>query len=125
MKKSLFILFVATTLLTNYLFGQSVSKLNEVAWESKITFGTISSKEKFEGSFVVKNLSGGPLVVYNVQTSSGAIVPSWTKTPIALGLSMDINIDIITAGRSGYLEKIISVQTNKGNFNVTIFGTIE
>ena len=64
-------------------------------------------------SFNVRNISGKPLVIYNVSTSCGCTDAKWTKEPIQPGQKGVIKVTYNGTGRfPGHFKKSITVRTN-------------
>ncbi len=124
MKKCIFL--VAMCALFNIGYAQenqvNAPKSEMVASEADATivfdktehdFGTISeSGGMVEYKFVFKNTGDTPLVVNKVSTSCGCTAPEWSKEPIAPGKQGFIKVTFNPKGRSGNVNKSLTVFTN-------------
>lgn len=63
----------------------------EFAWLVHDFGDVLISDGPLSCSFPVKNISGSPIVIYNVVSSCGCTNVSWTKSPIAAGASGEIS----------------------------------
>jgi hypothetical protein len=64
-----------------------------------------------EAVFVIKNTGTNPLVIQQVISSCGCIVPEWEKHPIASNRSIEINVKI-TPEKREYFNKTVTVHCN-------------
>ncbi|HVI44361.1 MAG TPA: DUF1573 domain-containing protein [Chitinophaga sp.] len=90
-------------------------KTSLLTFEEKVhNFGDISQGEKVEYSFKFTNTGAKPLVIEDAISSCGCTVPEWPKEPIKPGEAGFMKVVFDSHGKSGYVEKEISVKTNAG-----------
>jgi hypothetical protein len=79
-----------------------------------------------EAIFVLKNTGTNPLVIQQIESSCGCIVPEWEKQPIATGNSTEIKVKVIPE-KSEYFNKTVTVHCNteKGQISFIVKGTIK
>lgn len=75
-------------------------------------FGKIIQGEKVTHSFKFKNTGGSDLIIAAAQGSCGCTVPKFPRTPIAPGAEDIIDVTFDSDGKSGKVEKKISVTAN-------------
>lgn len=80
-------------------------------------FGTIKQGDKVEHIFKFTNKGKNDLTVIEVRPSCGCTAPEWTKTPVKKGQSGEIKIIFNSAGKSGEVQKSVSLVTNTKNGN--------
>ncbi len=83
-----------------------------VFYEEKHDFGKITQGEKVSYSFVFKNTGGSDLVISAAQASCGCTVPSYPKEPVKPGQEGKIDVLFDSEGKSGLVEKTITLVTN-------------
>lgn len=82
--------------------------------EKEYNFGVLVYKKPVQHRFVVNNSGESPLVINNVETSCGCIVPEWTKRPINPQKKGEINITY-DGDFPGKFRKTIVVYYNGAN----------
>ncbi len=80
--------------------------------EEKHDFGRITQGEKVSYSFVFKNTGGSDLVISSAQGSCGCTVPSYAKEPVKAGQESKIDVVFDSGGKSGLVEKTVTLVTN-------------
>ncbi|XZF15532.1 DUF1573 domain-containing protein [Chitinophagaceae bacterium MMS25-I14] len=96
-----------------------------------IDFGVVVAGPAKEISCPFINKGGSPLIIRDVMTSSGNLVPvSWPKEPIQPGGTGTIRFSYHTAGGSGATEKTAHIKYNNAdredaNAVLTIKGTVK
>ena len=80
--------------------------------EEKYDFGKITQGEKVSHSFVFKNTGGSDIVISSAQGSCGCTVPTFPKEPIKAGQEAKIDVVFDSDGKSGLVEKTITLVTN-------------
>ncbi len=80
--------------------------------ELKHDFGKITQGEKVSYSFVFKNAGGSDLVISSAQGSCGCTVPSYPKEVIKPGQESKIDVTFDSDGKSGLVEKTVTLVTN-------------
>lgn len=88
-------------------------------------FGTIPTGAEAKHYFVFTNEGASPLVIMNVRTACGCMVPSWPREPIAPGKRDSLAVEYNTKIR-GTFSKSITVQSNASTPSVElkISGTV-
>lgn len=93
--------------------GKSSKDLPEIKFEEELfDFGKITQGEKVNHAFSFKNTGSKSLIITGASGSCGCTVPEWPKEPINPGQSAKINVVFSSEGKSGILEKTITVVTN-------------
>lgn len=87
--------------------------------ETEYDFGTIESGSDAAHYFVFSNRGTVPLVILNVRTSCGCMVPSWPKAPVSVGMKDSLRVEYNTKIR-GAFNKTITVQSNASNAMVDL-----
>jgi len=87
--------------------------------ETEYDFGTIKSGEDAIHYFIFSNTGKAPLVILNVRTSCGCMVPEWPKNPITTGMKDSLRVEYNTKVK-GTFNKIITVQSNAVNAMVEL-----
>lgn len=82
--------------------------------ETEYDFGTIHSGGNAVHYFVFSNTGRVPLVILNVRTSCGCMVPAWPKAPVSEGMKDSLRVEYNTKVK-GTFNKIITVQSNAVN----------
>jgi len=80
--------------------------------EANFDFGTISSHQPVEHTFVVKNTGTSPLEILNVRSSCGCTVAAISQREIPPGESTSITSRFNPAGRRGHQRTAITLETN-------------
>lgn len=80
--------------------------------EEKHDFGKITQGEKVSYSFIFKNTGGSDIVISSAQGSCGCTVPTYPKQPIKAGQEDKIDVVFDSEGKSGMVEKTITLVTN-------------
>jgi hypothetical protein len=80
--------------------------------ELKYDFGKITQGEKVSHSFIFKNTGGSDIVISSAQGSCGCTVPTYPKEPIKVGQESKIDIVFDSDGKSGLVEKTVTLVTN-------------
>lgn len=123
MKQIIFIC-IAILLATGSVSAQAVISADQATHD----FGEIKETDgKVTHSFEIKNTGDQPLVITRVIASCGCTTPEWTKEPIAVGKTGNIQITFDPANRPGPFTKTISVYSNgkTGSFILTIRGDVK
>jgi hypothetical protein len=87
--------------------------------EIEYDFGTIHSGGNAVHYFVFSNMGRVPLVILNVRTSCGCMVPAWPKAPVSTGMKDSLLVEYNTKVK-GTFNKIITVQSNAVNAMVEL-----
>lgn len=75
-------------------------------------FDTVYQGSIIDNEFRFTNTGKSPLVITVVTGSSGSVVPSYPKEPIAPGKSGMIRVVFHTGGRMGAQDKTVTVRSN-------------
>ena len=87
-------------------------------------FGKIAQGKPVYYSFIIKNTTGKPITLNNVQASCGCTTPEWSHEPIAAGATSEIKVGY-NAAAEGYFEKMINITYNDSEAKqIKIRGTV-
>ncbi len=75
-------------------------------------FGKIVQGEKVSYDFKFTNIGKGNLVISSAAASCGCTVADFPKEPIPPGKTEKITVEFNSEGKSGYVEKTITIVTN-------------
>ena len=96
--------------------------------KTEYNFGTISEEGgKVSTTFTIRNNMEEPILITAVRTSCGCTTPAWTREPIEVGKTGEIEVTFDPKNRIGSLNKTITIVTN-GNperIKVSIKGVVE
>lgn len=110
--KALFFLFVLFQLT---IFSQTAAEsanAPKFKFDTEvIDYGTIPYQGSGDRTFKFTNTGKEPLIISNVQSSCGCLVPSWPREPVKPGASSYIKVHYDT-GRIGRFEKTLTVTSN-------------
>ncbi len=99
--------------------------LTEISWpRTEHDFGLLKQGEVVETSFTCYN-GADTLVLENVMASCGCVAPDWKRTPILPYDSTEIKVVFDTKGKSGKHNKVITVYTNRGLYELIIKANIK
>jgi hypothetical protein len=95
--------------------------------ETDYSYGTIKQGESVTHEFTFINSGKEPIVISSAAGSCGCTVPDYPKEPIMSGQKGTIKVTFNSAGKSGYQDKTVTIQSNaKTNPMVLhIKGTVE
>lgn len=111
------------------LFAQNATPKQNgpvITWEkSSHDFGDIMQGDKVEHTYVFTNTGNEPLIVTNVNVTCGCTTPKgWPKDPIQPGAKGEIIVAFNSAGKSGKVNKVVTVVSNSvGENNQVSFNT--
>ena len=80
--------------------------------ETSFDFGDIQQGDKVSHIFQFTNTGAATLVVSDVQTTCGCTASQWSKEPIPVGKSGQINVSFNSAGKVGKQNKVITIYSN-------------
>jgi hypothetical protein len=81
--------------------------------EEAFDFGTIKAADgSVSHVFDFTNTGSTPLIIQNVETSCGCTTPEWTKQPVLPGAKGFIKVSFNPEGRSGQIDKTITIKSN-------------
>ena len=93
--------------------GNSNADLPEIKFEEEThDFGRITQGEKVTYNFKFKNTGGANLIISSASGSCGCTIPDYPKKPILPGEEANINVVFASEGKSGIVEKSVTVVTN-------------
>ena len=75
-------------------------------------FGTISEGDKVTHIYTFKNTGAVPLIIESVKPSCGCTAPNWTKEPIAVGGTGEIEVVFDSKGKPNAQNKTVTVTAN-------------
>lgn len=98
---------------TNSADGKTNGSLPDIKFEEEThDFGRITQGEKVSYSFRFKNTGNTSLIISSASGSCGCTVPEFPKKPVLPGEEEKINVIFSSEGKSGIVEKSISIVTN-------------
>lgn len=93
--------------------GNTTDKLPDMLFEEEThDFGRITQGEKVAYSFKFKNTGSANLIISAANGSCGCTIPDYPKKPIAPGEESVIDVVFNSEGKSGMVEKSITLVTN-------------
>jgi len=93
--------------------GNANSDLPEIKFEEEThDFGRISQGEKVTHAFKFKNTGNANLIISSANGSCGCTVPEYPKKPILPGEEAVVNVVFSSEGKSGMVEKTVTMVTN-------------
>ncbi|MES2133902.1 MAG: DUF1573 domain-containing protein [Bacteroidota bacterium] len=93
--------------------GKAKGSLPEIKFEEEThDFGRITQGEKVAFGFKFKNTGSSNLIISSASGSCGCTVPEYPKKPIAAGEEAIVNVVFSSEGKSGVVEKSVTLVTN-------------
>ncbi len=93
--------------------GKMNGSLPEIKFEEEThDFGRITQGEKVAFGFKFKNTGSSNLIISSASGSCGCTVPEYPKKPIAPGEEATVNVVFSSEGKSGMVEKSVTMVTN-------------
>ncbi len=93
--------------------GNTHGDLPEIKFEEEThDFGRITQGEKVTYAFKFKNTGGANLIISSANGSCGCTVPEYPKKPILPGEEAVVNVVFSSEGKSGLVEKSVTLVTN-------------
>lgn len=80
--------------------------------EEEFDFGNIKEGEVVTHTFKFTNVGESPLIIQSASASCGCTVPEWTKTPIPVGESGEINVKFDSSNKPGVQNKTVTITAN-------------
>ena len=95
--------------------------------ETEYDFGNVKEGTVVEHTFKFKNVGEAPLIIQNASASCGCTVPSYSKEPIPVGGTGEIQVKFNSDNRVGVQNKTITITANTkpAISTVKIKGTVE
>jgi len=88
--------------------------------ETEHDFGTINEGDKVTHIYKFKNTGAVPLIIENVKPSCGCTAPSWSKEPIPVGGTGEIEVEFDSKGKPNAINKTVTVTANTWPQNTTL-----
>lgn len=90
-------------------------------------FGNVKEGTVVEHTFKFKNVGEAPLIIQNASASCGCTVPSYSKEPIPVGGTGEIQVKFNSDNRVGVQNKTVTITANTkpAISTVKIKGTVE
>lgn len=100
-------------------------KQGDIKW-NKTThdFGNLKQGVKVNTVFKYYNHSDTIFEIENVMASCGCVVSNWSRTPLKPGDSSSITVGFDTKGKNRYNEKVITVYSSHGMYDLIIKANI-
>ncbi|MFN6038955.1 MAG: DUF1573 domain-containing protein [Bacteroidota bacterium] len=93
--------------------GTKSGSLPEIKFDESVhDFGKITQGERVKTSFVFMNSGKSNLIISNVSTTCGCTVADYPKDPIAPGKGGKIEVEFNSEGKSGNVERKVTVVSN-------------
>lgn len=93
--------------------GSSNGALPEIKFDEEThDFGRITQGEKVAFGFKFKNTGGSNLIIASAAGSCGCTVPEYPKKPILPGEEATVSVVFSSEGKSGIVEKSVTLVTN-------------
>lgn len=93
--------------------GKNNTSLPDIKFDEEThDFGRITQGEKVTYGFKFKNTGGANLIISSASGSCGCTVPEYPKKPIAPGEEATVNVVFSSEGKSGLVEKSVTIVTN-------------
>lgn len=75
-------------------------------------FGKIKAGDKVSYNYAFENTGKSPLIITDAVASCGCTIPSWPNKPINPGQKSAIKVIFDSAGKSGLIDKQITITAN-------------
>jgi len=87
--------------------------LPEFEWvDIEHDFGTINEGDKVTHIYTFKNTGAVPLIIESVRPSCGCTAPNWTREPIAVGGTGEVEVVFDSKGKPNAQNKTVTVTAN-------------
>ena len=93
--------------------------IGDLEMDSIINLGKIDTSELQFYIPLKNNSNSKELIIYNIQTSSGRVIPSWSRTPIKHNEIDYVNINLRVRGE-GIKTQMIILSTNAGSNSIKL-----
>ena len=88
--------------------------------QEEYDFGTVKEGAVVEHTFKFKNVGDAPLVIQNASATCGCTVPSYSKEPIPVGGTGEIQVKFDSSNKSGAQNKVVTITANTKNPTTTV-----
>ena len=138
MKNSIFIIAILSAFIFTSCKENAADKVNEenveeaanrdanagkfpkmVFSETEFDFGTIDQGTNVEHVFKFTNTGDAPLVIVDAKSSCGCTVPSYPKTPVAVGAEGELLVKFNGSGKN-QVSKTVTITANTESGKETI-----
>ncbi len=105
-----------------------LSKLGTLTFKDSIhSFGNLKEGEVVEYAFEYQNVGKKEVIITDASSTCGCTVPDYKREPIAIGEKGEIKVKFNSEGKSGYVEKPVTLRCtgNPGEIVITISATVE
>ncbi len=93
--------------------GSNSGSLPDIKFDEEThDFGRITQGEKVAYGFKFKNTGGSNLIIASAAGSCGCTIPEYPKKPILPGDEATVNVVFASEGKSGTVEKSVTLVTN-------------
>ena len=98
-------------------------KFEELSYD----WGTLEEGKSMTHIFKFKNTGKEDFIISDARGSCGCTVPEWPKEPIKPGQNSDIKVVFNSAGKSGQVNKTVTITANSDPSPITLVikGTVE
>lgn len=95
--------------------------------QEEYDFGTVKEGAVVSHTFKFTNVGDAPLVIQNASATCGCTVPSYSKEPIPVGGTGEIQVKFDSSNKSGAQNKVVTITANtkKPTTTVKIKGNVE
>lgn len=95
--------------------------------QTEYDFGTVKEGEVVTHTFKFKNVGESPLVIQNASATCGCTVPDYSRKPIAVGETGEVQVKFNSQGRVGTQAKNVTITANTkpATTTVKIKGVVE
>lgn len=117
-----FLLAIALPLI---LLSWAFPNEKKIHWDKTThDFGTIKQGEKVTTTFKYYNHTDTIFQIENVMASCGCVISNWSKAPLNPGDSASITVGFDSKGKFRKHEKVITVYSSHGMFDLIIIANI-
>lgn len=88
--------------------------------QSEFDFGTVKEGEVVTHTFKFKNVGEAPLVIQNASATCGCTVPDYSRKPIPVGETGEVQVKFNSQGRVGTQSKNVTITANTKPATTTI-----
>ncbi len=88
--------------------------------QGEYDFGTVKEGTVVEHTFKFKNVGDAPLIIQNASATCGCTVPSYSKEPIPVGGTGEIQVKFDSSNKTGAQNKVVTITANTKNPTTTV-----